>query len=183
MPNIVMRIILKFLLVSTFLSTTSSANDQLYFKIGLWDFKHETGGLALNIKKVTNNDFNIFMLGELKQIYEFTGFTDKRNYFSKGEEVQNREEQAIYLSTGLQKKIDLSSKLTFVPSFSVGLYEAFDDGKDMGFPIEFKSEIELNHNFSNGSLLGLTYNHISNADLGDTNPGSDSILINFKKFF
>ena len=29
----------------------------------------------------------------------------------------------------------------------------------------------------------ITYNHISNADLGNKNPGSDSILINFKKNF
>ena len=183
MPNIVMRIILKFILILPILSSTSNADDHLYFKIGLWDFKHETGGLALNIKKVTNNYFNIFNLGELTQIYEFTGFTDKNNHFSKGKEVQDREEQAVYLSTGLQKMIYLSNNLTFVPSFSIGLYEAFDAGKDMGFPIEFKSEVELNHNFSSGSLLGLSYNHISNADIGNKNPGSDSILINFKKNF
>ena len=47
------------ILISSFLSTTSNANDQLYFKIGLWDFKHETGGLALNIKKVSNKNFKI----------------------------------------------------------------------------------------------------------------------------
>jgi hypothetical protein len=183
MQNIVIRIVLKIFLISSFLSTTSNANDQLYFKIGLWDFKHETGGLALNIKKVSNKNLNILNLGELTQIYEFTGFTDKKNYFSKGKEVQDREEQAIYLSTGLQKTLNLSKNLSLVPSFSVGLYEAFDAGKDMGFPIEFKSEIELNRSFSNGSLFGVTYNHISNADIGDTNPGSDSILINFKKNF
>ena len=183
MLNIVLRIVLNLILILTFLSSTSNANDQLYFKVGLWDFKHETGGLALNIKKVTNKNLNIIYFGELTQIYEFTGFIDKNNHFSKGKEVEDREEQAIYLSTGLQKKIYLSNNNTLIPSFSIGLYEAFDAGKDMGYPIEFKSELELNHNFSNGSLLGITYNHISNADLGNKNPGSDSVLINFKKNF
>ena len=50
----------------------------------------------------------------------------------------------------------------------------------MGFPIQFKSEIELNYYLSKYSFIGLTWNHISNADIGETNPGSDSILINFK---
>ena len=63
MPNIVMKFILKLILILTFLSSSSNANDQLYFKVGLWDFKHETGGLALNIKKVTDNDFNLIYLG------------------------------------------------------------------------------------------------------------------------
>ena len=79
----------------------------------------------------------------------------------------------------IQKKIDLSQKISLVPSFSIGLYEEFDDGKDMGYPVEFKSEIELNYNLSKSSLFGVTWNHISNADIGGTNPGSDSVLINF----
>ena len=53
----------------------------------------------------------------------------------------------------------------------------------MGFPLEFKSEIELNYNLSKNSFFGITWNHISNADIGNSNPGSDSVLFNFKNNF
>ena len=178
-----MRIILKFFFILFLSSSISNANDQLYYKIGYFDYKHETGGLLFNIKKVSNNTYNILSLGELTQIYEFTSIIDKENQFSKGEETKKREEYAVYLSSGLQKLIRLGENISLVPSFSVGLYESFDQGKDMGFPIEFKSEVELNLHLSKGSLFGVTYHHISNADIGDENPGSDSILINFKSSF
>ena len=174
-----MRLTLKILIIFFISVVSSSSKEHLYYKIGLFDYKHETGGMALNIKNVTDNTFNLLNLGELSQIYEFTGFIDKNNWFSKGEQIKKREEYSIYLSSGLQKKIDLSQKISLVPSFSIGLYEEFDDGKDMGYPVEFKSEIELNYNLSKSSLFGVTWNHISNADIGGTNPGSDSVLINF----
>ena len=174
-----MRLSFKIFVIFFITIVSSNANGHLYYKIGLFDYKHETGGMALNIKNVTNNSFKFLNLGELSQIYEFTGFIDKNNWFSKGEEIKKREEYSIYLSSGLQKNINLSRKISLVPSFSIGLYQEFDDGKNMGYPVEFKSEIELNYNLSNNSLFGLTWNHISNADIGGTNPGSDSILINF----
>ena len=178
-----MRIFFKFFFILFLLSSTSNANDQLYYKIGYFDYKHETGGLLLNVKKVSNNIYSILSLGEFVQIYEFTSIIDKENQFSRGHKRKKREEYAIYLSSGLQKTIALSKNVSLVPSFSLGLYESFDQGKDMGFPIEFKSELELNLHLSRDSMLGVTFHHISNADIGDKNPGSDSILINFKRNF
>jgi len=179
------RIILKFFLVLYLILSMSNANanDQLYYKIGFFDYKHETGGLLFNIKKVSNNTYNVLNFGELSQIYEFTGIVDKENKFSKGEEIKKREEYAIYLSSGLQKVISFNDHLSLVPSFSVGLYESFDQGKNMGFPVEFKSEVELYFNFSQDSYLGITWHHISNANIGNTNPGSDSILLNITSNF
>tara|TARA_B100001540_G_C15681124_1_gene584853 strand:+ start:367 stop:906 length:540 start_codon:yes stop_codon:yes gene_type:complete len=173
-----MKTILAAIFITLFVVTSSSA-DKLYFKVGTYDYKHETGMLAFNLKNVTNNKFDIYSIGELTQIYEFTGMIDKDNNFSKGEDIKYRDEYAIYLSSGLQKKINFSENLEIVPSFSAGLYQEFDQGKDMGFPIEFKSEIELNYHLFDNSIIGLTYNHISNANIGDTNPGSDSVLITF----
>ena len=177
------RIILRFFLVLYLMHSTSNADDQLYYKIGFYDYKHETGGLLFNIKKVSDNTYNVLNFGELTQIYEFNAIFDKENKFSKGEEIKKREEYAIYLSSGLQKVINFNDHLSLVPSFSVGLYESFDEGKKMGFPIEFKSEVELYFNFSPDSYLGLTWHHISNANIGHKNPGSDSILFNITSNF
>ena len=178
-----MRIFLKLFFILLFMSSTSNANDQLYYRIGFFDYKHDTGGLLFNIKKVTDNKYSFFNFGELTQIYEFTSIIDKENQFSKGEEIKKREEYSIYLSSGLQKAISLTDNFSLVPSFSVGLFQSFDEGKDMGYPIEFKSEVELYYDFSQKSYLGLSWNHISNADIGDKNPGADSILFSITTNF
>ena len=70
-----MRIFLKFIFILFFISSTSNANDQLYYRIGFFDYKHETGGLLFNIKKVTENVYTVLNLGELTQIYELTSIS------------------------------------------------------------------------------------------------------------
>ena len=88
---------------------------------------------------------------------------------------------ASYLYTGVQAQYKLGA-LNITPSFTPGLY--FEgDGKDLGHLIEFKSELQFSLDLSNTSELGLSYNHISNASLGDKNPGANSYMFNFFKSF
>ena len=91
------------------------------------------------------------------------------------------ENSAIYLYTGVQAEYDLGF-LTITPSFAPGYYN-YGDGKDLGFPLEFKSEVQVSFNLSDTSQLGLSYNHISNASHGDKNPGANSYMFNFLKQF
>ena len=49
--------------------------------------------------------------------------------------------------------------------------------------IEFKSELQISLDLSKTSELGFSYNHISNASLGDKNPGANSYMFNFFKSF
>ena len=88
-------------------------------------------------------------------------------------------DNAGYVYTGFQVPYE-SGSLTITPSFTPGLYSE-GDGKDLGHVIEFKSEILVSINLSSGSELGISYNHISNASLGDKNPGANSYTINFIK--
>ena len=69
---------------------------------------------------------------------------------------------------------------TVTPSFTPGLYSE-GDGKDLGHVIEFKTEIQITYEISSNSEIGMSYNHISNASLGDKNPGANSYMINFIK--
>ena len=88
---------------------------------------------------------------------------------------------AGYLYTGVQAQYKLGA-LNFTPSFTPGLY--FEgDGKDLGHLIEFKSELQFSLDLSNTSEVGFSYNHISNASLGDKNPGANSYMFNFFKSF
>jgi len=91
------------------------------------------------------------------------------------------EKSAIYLYTGIQSEYELGF-LTITPSFAPGYY-TYGNGKDLGSPLEFKTEVQMSIDISNSTHLGMSYNHISNASLGDKNPGANSYMFNFLKRF
>ena len=90
-------------------------------------------------------------------------------------------DNAGYIYTGVQAQYEFGV-LNFTPSFTPGLYYE-GDGKDLGHLIEFKSELQISLDLSKSSQLGFSYNHISNASLGDKNPGANSYMFNFFKNF
>ena len=90
-------------------------------------------------------------------------------------------DNAGYIYTGVQAQYKIGA-LNITPSFTPGLYHE-GDGKDLGHLLEFKSEVQLSVDFSKSSKLGFSYNHISNASLGDKNPGANSYMFNFFKNF
>ena len=90
-------------------------------------------------------------------------------------------DNAKYVYTGVQAQYKLGA-LNIIPSFTPGLYGE-GDGKDLGHIIEFKSEVQLSLDIFKNSELGFSYNHISNASLGEKNPGANSYMFNFLKKF
>ena len=90
-------------------------------------------------------------------------------------------DSASYVYTGVQAQYKLG-KMHLTPSFTPGLYLE-GDGKDLGHLVEFKSEIQLSLDLSDKSEFGFSYNHISNASLGEKNPGANSYIFNFLKKF
>ena len=91
------------------------------------------------------------------------------------------ENSAAYIYTGVEWNVDMGG-MTFTPSFAPGLYHE-GDGKDLGHILEFKSEVQLSYKPSDESSIGVSYNHVSNASLGDKNPGANSYMFNFLKKF
>ena len=92
------------------------------------------------------------------------------------------ENSAAYVYTGVEWNYDMGGKMTFTPSFAPGLYNQ-GDGKDLGNVLEFKTEIQASYAMSESSSMGVSYNHISNASLGDKNPGANSYMFNYLKNF
>ena len=90
-------------------------------------------------------------------------------------------DNAGYFYTGVQAQYKIG-ELNFTPSFTPGLYHE-GDGKDLGHVIEFKTELQISLETSETSQFGFSYNHISNASLGDKNPGANSYMFNFFKSF
>ena len=90
-------------------------------------------------------------------------------------------DNAGYVYTGVQAQYKLGS-VNLTPSFTPGLYHE-GSGKDLGHILEFKSELQISLDIFKNAELGLSYNHISNASLGDKNPGANSYMFNFLKSF
>ena len=72
--------------------------------------------------------------------------------------------------------------LKITPSFAPGYYNE-GGGKDLGHPLEFKSEVQMSFDLGDNSQMGMSYNHISNASFGTKNPGANSYMFNFLKQF
>lgn len=49
------------------------------------------------------------------------------------------------------------------------------DGPDLGSSLEFRSALGAGYEFGNGATVSLLYDHRSNADLADTNPGLETV--------
>tara|TARA_B100000767_G_C19499454_1_gene423655 strand:- start:3 stop:515 length:513 start_codon:yes stop_codon:yes gene_type:complete len=88
---------------------------------------------------------------------------------------------AAYIYSGIEWNMNMGS-FEFTPSFAPGLYHQ-GDGKDLGHVLEFKTEVQLSYSLSENTNFGASYNHVSNASLGDKNPGANSYMFNFLKKF
>ena len=141
--------------------------DQLNFFVGNFDFSDDKQKAVLIGFQHQNEDLNRnTFLGNVSPI---TGgfITDN---------------SAAYIYTGVEWNVDMGSGLMFTPSFAPGLYHE-GNGKDLGHILEFKSEVQLSYISSDSTRLGVSYNHVSNASLGDKNPGANSYMLNYIKNF
>ena len=85
-------------------------------------------------------------------------------------------DSAVYAYAGIGIDVFLGRRLVVTPSFAPGYY-AKNSGYDLGYGLEFKSQIEFAYRFDDRSRLGLAISHISNASLGDKNPGTESAIL------
>lgn len=84
-------------------------------------------------------------------------------------------EGGIYGYGGLLADVDITSRLVVTLSAAVGYYFR-GDGMDLGDRIEFRSGGEVAWRFDDGSRLGIGGYHLSNAGLGNHNPGEESVV-------
>lgn len=87
-------------------------------------------------------------------------------------------EGAIHLYLGLYYDIYLSDEFVITPSFAPGIYDN-NSSKDLGYALEFRSQLEISLRFVHGGRIGFSFNHISNAVLGEINPGVESLALTY----
>lgn len=85
---------------------------------------------------------------------------------------------AIHIYSGVLVDIPIFSFLYISPSFAPGIYY-HSNSKDLDFLLEFRSQIEVALRLENDIKVGLSLNHISNASLGKTNPGVESLALTY----
>lgn len=86
--------------------------------------------------------------------------------------------RSIFLGLGIGWECHLTKRITLIPSFSPGFYYQ-GSGRNLGFPVEFRSAIELSYQINDKSWVGLQASHISNAHLGNKNPGINAFVLTF----
>jgi lipid A 3-O-deacylase len=90
--------------------------------------------------------------------------------------VEATTDAAAYVVVGILVDLFFGRRWVLTPSFGAGLY-GDGNGKDLGHSIEFRSQLEFGYRFDDRSRLSLAVSHISNASLGDSNPGTEILSV------
>lgn len=83
---------------------------------------------------------------------------------------------SFYLYGGLAFEFFFNKHFFLFPNFALGYYNK-GNGKNLGYPLEFKTGIETGWQFDSFYRLSLVFFHISNAHLGSHNPGEESLAV------
>jgi len=105
----------------------------------------------------------------LKPFFGLELTNDSASYFLTG----------IYVEDNLGQLVDgEKSKYYFTPSFGVGIYDD-GSGKKLGNEIQFRTSLEVSYELKNKNRIGISFSHISNANLGDKNPGVEILSFSY----
>jgi lipid A 3-O-deacylase len=83
---------------------------------------------------------------------------------------------SVFIGVGIGLELYLTKHLVFTPNFEPGIYFA-GVGRNLGCPIEFRSGLELCFEERRGIRFGFQVFHISNARLGNHNPGVNACVL------
>ena len=158
------------LVLTLFMSGFTQANDDqnyLSTSFGQFDINDTKDSAEYRIEFLSGNISNILPGNlSLKPFYGAMLNADDGKYFY----------------TGLRKDIVLNDKTYLTPSFAVGYYDQ-GKSKDLGYDLEFRSQLEISYKLESMNRIAISINHISNASLGEQNPGVESMVISFIRAF
>ena len=170
----------KFFFIFILLITSNvTADGYDVFGVGLYDIKFDGSNTneALDIRYERRFDNSILEIGpesyDFFNLKPFAGFeltSDSASYFLVG----------VYLEDNVGKLFTGdTSNIIFTPSIGVGYYDD-GDGKELGNDIEFRTTFELSYELKNNNRIGISFGHISNANIGDKNPGVEILSLSYQ---
>ena len=171
-----------FILIFFFKSSLLFANGYDVFGIGVYDVKFDgsSSNYATDIRYERRFDNTLVDIGPKEDNFfylkPFAGLevtTDSALYVLGG----------IYLEDNLGKLlVGNENEWIFTPSFGLGYYED-GDGKKLGNKLEFRTTLEISYQLKNDDRIGISLGHISNANIGNKNPGVEIISLSYQKPF
>jgi len=170
---------IKLLIFILFVSNPVFAKGYDVFGIGLYDIKFD--GSSTN----QSTDFR-YERRYNKVLVNIGPEEDNYFYLKPFTGVEVTSESAYYILGGVYLEDNLGllftgeqSNFIFTPSFGAGYYDD-GDGKKLGNKIEFRTTLEISYEMKNNNRIGLSFGHISNANIGNKNPGVEIISFSYQ---
>tara|TARA_B100001123_G_scaffold291154_1_gene324575 strand:- start:71 stop:580 length:510 start_codon:yes stop_codon:yes gene_type:complete len=166
----VKKILFNILLTAfLFFNIVAEASNLNVFSIGYFDFNKQKNE-AVDIRFEKRLDKEIFDLGpEEEPLYYIKPFYG----------IEITTDSAVYGIGGIFIEEKISKNFFLTPSFGIGAFSK-GNGKDLGHEIEFRSTLEISYKLKNKNRIGLSIGHISNAGIGDTNPGAEILSLSYQ---
>ena len=149
------------------------------FGIGLYDIKFDGSATnqASDLRYEKRFDNSLVEIGP-----ESENFFDLKPFIG----LETTTDSAVYILGGIYLEDNLGtlfvgeeSNFVFTPSFGAGFYDD-GDGKKLGNDIQFRTTFEFSYELKNKNRIGISYGHISNANLGDKNPGVEILSLSYQ---
>jgi len=102
---------------------------------------------------------------------DWSGFRPQAGFFVT-------EDSGAYIYGGAGFPFALGEQWSLTPSISAGYYNN-GAGKDLGYDLEFYSQLRMEYRLAGGGRVGLGIGHISNAGIGDHNPGAEILYLSY----
>ena len=174
----------RFLIFSFIVLKTTFGFSQGYdvFGIGIYDVKFDGSysNNATDFRYERRFDNSIIDIGPKK---------DNFFYIKPFAGVEFTSDSAFYLISGIYLEDNLGELMTgeennwnFTPSFGLGYYDD-GNGKKLGNKVEFRTTLEFSYQLANKDRIGISLGHISNANIGNKNPGAEIISLSYQKPF
>ena len=160
------------LFITCIFFNSAKAADLNIFSLGLYDFNKQKNE-AIDFRFEKRIDHTLLKIGpEENPLYFLKPFYG----------IEATSDSAIYGIWGIYIEEKLSENIFITPNIGVGAYSN-GDGKDLGNTIQFRSTLEFSYQLESKNRIGLSVGHISNASLGDKNPGTEILSLSYQKSF
>ena len=149
------------------------------FGIGIYDIKFDGSekNQATDFRYEFRSDKSLFDIGPEEDNFFFL-----KPFFG----IEYTNDSASYFLTGIYIEDNLGDLLAgdtnqyyFTPSFGVGIYDD-GSGKKLGNDVQFRTSLEFSYELNNKNRVGISISHISNANLGDKNPGVEILSFSYQ---
>ena len=165
-------------ILSLLFTTGAYSNGMNVFGLGVYDIKFDGSekNQATDFRYEFRSENSLLDIGPeednfffLKPFFGVEFTNDSASYFLTG----------IYFEDNLGELFEGNkSKYYFTPSFGAGFYDN-GSGKNLGNTLQFRTSFEVSYELKNKNRIGISLSHISNANLGDKNPGVEILSFSY----